>query len=307
MKIGKLRIYVFHNFGGDTINDYYVYEHIRLDNNTCFYIGKGHGKRYLTKSRNKHHDRIASKYGMKAVIVKDGLSEEEAYKFERYLIYYYVFELGYGIDIEGFRKDNNDKHLTNYTFGGDGSFGMVHSDEWKKKHSEKMKGQGNPMYGVNLWDTYSDTKAKEIKAKISIKSSGKNNAMYGVSPKDRMSDDVYHKWYKKNYNRCKNQIGANNPNYHNDTLKRKLTAHPELKKLYYPPKYGSSNANSKSIFIYKDDQFVNHFSCITECCEWLKSKLNLSCKISSMRSSISESLKNNKTYHGYTFLLNTKK
>lgn len=29
--------------------DYYVYEHIRLDNNTCFYVGKGRGERYKSK------------------------------------------------------------------------------------------------------------------------------------------------------------------------------------------------------------------------------------------------------------------
>ena len=56
------------------INDYYVYEHIRLDNNTCFYVGKGRGKRYKYKSRNEHHDRVANKYGMKSVIIKDKLT-----------------------------------------------------------------------------------------------------------------------------------------------------------------------------------------------------------------------------------------
>ena len=59
--------------GSENIKDYYVYEHIRLDNNTCFYVGKGHGKRCNYVSRNVHHDRIVSKFGMKVNIVKDNL------------------------------------------------------------------------------------------------------------------------------------------------------------------------------------------------------------------------------------------
>ena len=38
--------------------DFYVYEHIRLDNMTCFYVGKGRGKRCNIPSRNIHHDNI---------------------------------------------------------------------------------------------------------------------------------------------------------------------------------------------------------------------------------------------------------
>ena len=302
MKIGRLRIYVYLIFsGGVNIKDYYVYAHIRLDNNTCFYIGKGHGKRYLIQKRNEHHDRIVKKYGMKAVIIKDGLSEEEAYNLERLLIFHYVFDLEYGIDINGYRKDKCDKFLTNQTFGGDGSFGMVHSDEWGKKHSERMKGSNNPMYGINLCDTFSESKANEIKRKIKEKTSGDKNAMYGVSPKDRMDLKTYQKWYDKTSNRCKQQKGAKNPNYKNDTLKKKLIANPELKAIYYPPKYGSCNSNSKIVRVYKNNIFIARFDSIIDCSKWLKSELKLSSKISSISGSISYSSKSNKTYHGFIF------
>lgn len=237
---------------------------------------------------------------MKSIIIKDGLSEEEAYNLERCLILYYVFVLGYGIDIIGYRK-NGDKYLTNCTFGGDGSFGMRHSIEWRNNHSNQMKGKNNPMYGINLWERYSKEKADLIKQKISKATSGENNPMYGVSPKDRMDHETYKVWYKKASERCKKQIGEKNPNYHNDTLKNKLSEHPELKDIYYPPKYGSDNPNSKKIFVYKDNELINQFNCIGDCCEWLKSELSLSAKISSMRSSISESFKNNKKYHGFNF------
>ena len=43
-------------------NKYCVYEHIRLDNNQCFYVGKGTIKRANSMIRNEHHNRIVEKY-----------------------------------------------------------------------------------------------------------------------------------------------------------------------------------------------------------------------------------------------------
>lgn len=53
---------------------YYVYEHIRLDNMTCFYVGKGKNDRAYEKGRNKHHDAIANKFGYAVVIISGTLS-----------------------------------------------------------------------------------------------------------------------------------------------------------------------------------------------------------------------------------------
>ena len=189
------------------MNDYYVYEHIRLDNNTCFYVGKGHGNRSNYYSRNEHHDRIADKVGMKVNIVRDNLSEDDAYRLERELIHHYVFDLGYGIDIIGYNNNINENgHLTNHTFGGDGSYGMVHSEEWRKQHSIDMTGENNPMYGINIWDTYSDDKKNEIRSRLSELNSKENNNMYGISPKERMDNETYKKWRNKLVNRLKSII-----------------------------------------------------------------------------------------------------
>lgn len=38
------------------MDNYYVYEHIRLDNNSCFYVGKGRGNRYKVKDRSHIKD-----------------------------------------------------------------------------------------------------------------------------------------------------------------------------------------------------------------------------------------------------------
>ena len=120
--------------------EFYVYEHIRLDNNTCFYVGQGKGNRAYELDRNDFHDNISNSYGHAVVIVKDNLTEEEAFELEKDTIEYYVFTLGYGIDIEGYKNRENDEFLTNLTFGGEGSSGFKHSEEAKQKMSESRKG-----------------------------------------------------------------------------------------------------------------------------------------------------------------------
>lgn len=284
------------------MNDYYVYEHIRLDNNTCFYVGKGHGNRCNYYSRNEHHDRIADKVGMKVNIIKDKLSEDDAYKLERELIHHYVFDLGYGIDIIGYNNSPNENgHLTNHTFGGDGSYGMVHSEEWRRQHSIDMMGESNPMYGVNLWDTYSNDKKNEIRSRLSRLNSKENNKMYGISPEEGMDDETYKIWRKKLVDRLKSQTGINNPNYGNKTLHNKIKDNPELRKQYYSRK-GSQNGRSKEVFVYDSNKnFIKHFDYIGECCKWVKDKLSLSSNINTIRGGITESIKNKKTYRKMYF------
>lgn len=50
---------------------------------------------------------------------------------------------------------------------------LKHSDEWKKKMSERNSGKGNPMYGVHL------TISNEQKKKASERFSGNGNPYYG--------------------------------------------------------------------------------------------------------------------------------
>ena len=132
--------------------EFYVYKHVRLDNNTCFYVGKGKGNRKDMPTRNNHHDNISNRYGHKAVIIKDNLTEEEAFNLEREIIEDYVFTFGYGIDIDGFNNEEDEiGHLTNCTWGGEGTSGLnpwnkgkkgllCHSEETKLKMSESHKG-----------------------------------------------------------------------------------------------------------------------------------------------------------------------
>lgn len=278
---------------------YYVYERFRLDNMTCFYVGKGKGRRYKQKSRNSHHDRIANKYGFITKIYKDHLSEDEALKIENERICYYVFDLGYGIDIDGYRNESNNTYLTNSTFGGQGSNGVAHTQEWKEAHSKRMSGSGNPMYGIDIFHKLSIDEQNRIRKNRSEANSGKNNPMYGISPKERMTPKKYNKWLENIRKREFN--GSNNPNFGNNTLHEKVKDSQELRIQYYSrPK--EQNGRAREIYVYDlSGNLINRFDYIGECAEWVIKQLNSSSKVSSVRCSIITSIKQNKPYQNYKF------
>lgn len=263
-----------------------VYEHIRLDTNQCFYVGKGTLKRANSKTRNEHHDRIVSQHGMRVNIIKDNLTEDEAFQLEKEVISHYVYDLNYGIDIIGFNNDpTKNGQLTNCSFGGEGSAGMVHTEEWKKEHSEMMTGENNPMYGKNAYDYMTDEAIQKLKEKQSKNFSGKNNPMYGISPKERMDEETYKKWYQK---RTENSKGERNPNYGNDTLHKKLLEHPELKIQYYA-RPGGQNGRAVPIRVYDvKNNITKDFDCMLDCAKWIKEQRN---DITSNNSSIITSIR----------------
>ena len=122
--------------------EFYVYKHIRKDNNTCCYVGKGKGRRIYNPKRNSHYNRIRKKYGCYVVKIKENLTEKEAFALEREIIEDYVFVFGYGINIKGYYKGyNENEHLTNCTWGGEGISGLKHSEETKQKLREINKGK----------------------------------------------------------------------------------------------------------------------------------------------------------------------
>lgn len=187
--------------------EFYVYVHIRLDNNTVFYVGKGHGNRAYNLSRGKgtHHDNICKACGCKVVIIKDNLTENQAFKLENKMIEYYVHMLSYGINIEGYDDyDHELPHLTNMTFGGEGPSGIIpwnkgkkglfhHSEEAKQRISESEKGKkrseetkqrmSESHKGKVAWNKgkkgiyhHSD----ETKLMMSESRNGEKNPMYGL-------------------------------------------------------------------------------------------------------------------------------
>ena len=111
--------------------EYYVYKHIRKKDGSTFYIGKGKEHRVESdKGRNTHWKRIVKKDGgFDSEIIKDGLSEDEAFNLEVKLI----SEIG---------LDN----LCNMTEGGSGgdtrkSYTPAETDLWLKRKSEAQTGK----------------------------------------------------------------------------------------------------------------------------------------------------------------------
>lgn len=104
---------------------FYVYEHIRLDTNAVFYVGKGKGRRcFESRRRNPHWKRIVSKAGGFDVrVVVDGIDEELAFLAEQELIS--------KLKVQG-------AVLANLTDGGEGASGYRHTDSAKATFSKTM-------------------------------------------------------------------------------------------------------------------------------------------------------------------------
>lgn len=114
---------------------YYVYALFKLDGEPC-YIGKGCGGRVFQHTKlaakgrhaNPYLSRLIKKSGreLPAAIIRDGLSEDEAFIIERALI------LAIG-------RINNGGPLTNLTDGGEGVSGFRHTVETKIIVGEKSR------------------------------------------------------------------------------------------------------------------------------------------------------------------------
>lgn len=111
---------------------FYIYFHYRLDTDNVFYVGKGAGYRANSKSgRNKHWHNIVNKCGYRVEIIKDNLSEKEAFDLEISYI------KSYGLN-----------NLANMSVGGEGASGVVRTDK-QKDHLRKINtGKLNPNYGI---------------------------------------------------------------------------------------------------------------------------------------------------------------
>ena len=157
-----------------TEKNYYVYQYIRLDNNTIFYIGKGKGDRcFRIDCRSKYFKNILNKTECAVEIVHEGLTEQQALDLECELIHELVFEEGYGINCKGHEKTcvSGKPYLVNATWGGEGISGLVFSEETRKKMSESKKGELNPLYGK--------PHSEEHRRKLSESMKGKLNPMFG--------------------------------------------------------------------------------------------------------------------------------
>ena len=126
------------------MNNYYTYAYLREDK-TPYYIGKGKGDRAYKKSKN---DIKPPKDKSRVILLKQNLSENEAFRHEIYMI-----------DVFG-RKDLGTGILHNRTDGGEGASGCIPSEETKRKISNSLKGIPRP---------------EDVKARIAEKNKGKTH------------------------------------------------------------------------------------------------------------------------------------
>lgn len=104
---------------------YYVYAYLRKSDNTPYYIGKGNGKR----AYDPNHTVIVPKDKSKIVFLERNLTEVGALAIERRMIRWYG------------RKDNNTGILRNRTDGGEGTSGVVRTNEQCIAISKRLKGK----------------------------------------------------------------------------------------------------------------------------------------------------------------------
>jgi len=152
---------------------YYTYAYLREDR-TPYYIGKGVGKRIYSKQKNINQPKDKSRI----IFLKQNLTEEEAFKHEKYMIA--VFG----------RKDLETGILHNRTNVGEGTSGRIKTKEEREKIRARMSGENNP--------NYARIYTEEEKQNLSKKMSGENNPFYGKSHTEE---------YKKN------RSGTGNPMY----------------------------------------------------------------------------------------------
>jgi hypothetical protein len=121
-------------------NRFYTYAYLREDR-TPYYIGKGKANRVYAK----HQKGISvPKDKLRIIYLKQNLTEEEAFKHEKYMIA--VFG----------RKDLGTGILRNRSDGGEGPSGVVKSEELKRHLSEKMSKNGEGLGSIG------GKKAKEL-------------------------------------------------------------------------------------------------------------------------------------------------
>ena len=169
------------------MNEYYTYAYLRKDG-TPYYIGKGKDNRAYSKKRSIRPPGDTNRI----LILKENLTEEDAFKHEIYMI---------GV----FGKKINGGILHNITDGGEGVSGMKHTDISKEKigrafrgkkltpeHVEKLR---NCKWG-NSWNK-GKTISQEQREKI-------RQTMLGVkhTPERRRRQSEAHKGVKHSSERC---------------------------------------------------------------------------------------------------------
>lgn len=165
------------------MNNCYLYRHIRLDKNEPFYVGIGglgefddYGRAYTLSGRNDFWKRIVKKTRFEVEILFNNLSLKEA--FEKEIEF---------IKLHG-RRDLNLGTLCNLTSGGEGSPGVIPSEETRLKMSKIHKGRPlhenvrkvfKALTESRKGKTRSQKEIENIRKSVKGKNKGEKNGFYG--------------------------------------------------------------------------------------------------------------------------------
>ena len=249
------------------MSDYYVYQWVDMDTGLPFYVGKGHGDRMNSmKNRSARFiDYLTNHTNCRPEIIKDNLTEDDAFDIERKTISEY--------------KENGTKRV-NIAYGGRGGIHLFGND--------------NPMKG-RPWYTDVTPEEKIAAWRKKIGRSGEANPMWGVSPSDRMDEETYKRWREAH----KQITGEKNPNYGNHVLAQYYSDHPDIAKAKQG-RPGIANGRCRPIRVTKPDGTSAEFSYMTECAKAISNEINTP-NIQYLAVKISECAKAHKAYKGYTF------
>jgi hypothetical protein len=147
-------------------SNFYTYAYLRKRDNTPYYVGKGNGRRAFVK----HKGISVPKDRSKIIFLKQNLTEEEAFKHEKYMIA--VFG----------RKDLGTGILLNKTDGGDGVSGHVKTE----KQIEVNRKTGRTLYEKGM-GIHALTKEEriEIGKKMGIKSRDLKVGIHGLTKEEK--------------------------------------------------------------------------------------------------------------------------
>ena len=206
------------------MENYCLYRHIRLDKNEVFYIGIGSERRSRVKSgRNKIWKNIVNKSDWKSEIMLDNLTLEEAKEKEIFFIRLYG------------RINTKTGTLANMTDGGDGTCGMILSDEAKRKIGLKSSQRTPAMKGKGKWIGHEDDIIKDIQLGFTEKM---------IKEKYNCSNFVIHRIKRKNDIKIPDKIKEYKWSKYENDIYNDLESGMTIKKV--KEKYGCNN-----VVIYK--------------------------------------------------------
>ena len=180
-----------------------VYEHIRNDTNEVFYVGIGEKeKRAFSKdNRTQYWKNIVNKVGYSVNIIHKDIDWEEAKNIEILLIEKYG------------RKDLGKGNLVNMTDGGEGTFGLIMSEEAREKLREKHTGKTHTEESKKKMSEkhIGKTHTEESKKKMSEIHTGKKlseeskNKLREINIGKKLSEDHKHKISEANKGKIKSE------------------------------------------------------------------------------------------------------